>query len=64
MLKPNAYMNFGKMIALTEQQFTIANLKMFQFDEESAGQFYGEHKGKNFYPTLIGFMTSDYSVGM
>jgi len=57
-------MNFGKMIALTEQQFTIANLKMFQFDEESAGQFYGEHKGKNFYPTLIGFMTSDYSVGM
>lgn len=64
MLKPNAYLNFGKMIAATEKEFTIANLKMFQFDEDSAGQFYGEHKGKGFYPTLINFMTSDYSVGM
>lgn len=32
MLKPNAYLNFGKMIAATEKEFTIANLKMFQFD--------------------------------
>jgi nucleoside-diphosphate kinase len=64
MLKPNAYLNFGKMIAATEKEFTLANLKMFQFDEDSAGQFYGEHKGKGFYPTLINFMTSDFSVGM
>ena len=64
MLKPNAYLNFGKMIAATEKEFNIANLKMFQFDEDSAGQFYGEHKGKAFYPTLINFMTSDFSVGM
>lgn len=64
MLKPNAYLNFGKMIAATEKEFTIANLKLFQFDEESAGQFYGEHKGKSFYPTLINFMTSDFSLGM
>ena len=27
-------------------------------------EFYGEHQGKSFYPTLIDFMTSDYSVGM
>ena len=64
MLKPNAYLNFGKMIAATEKEFTISNLKMFQFSEDSAGVFYGEHKGKSFYPTLMGFMTSDYSVGM
>jgi nucleoside diphosphate kinase len=64
MLKPNAYINFGKMIAATEKEFTIANLRMFQFEEQSAGQFYGEHQGKTFYPTLINFMTSDYSVGM
>ena len=64
MLKPNAYLNFGKMIAATEKQFAIANLKMFQFNEDSAGQFYGQHKGKGFYPTLMNFMTSDYSVGM
>lgn len=52
------------MIAATEKEFTIANLRMFQFEEQSAGQFYGEHQGKTFYPTLINFMTSDYSVGM
>lgn len=64
MLKPNAYINFGKMIAATEKQFTIANLRMFQFDEHSAGQFYREHQGKSFYPALLGFMTSDYSLGL
>jgi nucleoside-diphosphate kinase len=64
MLKPNAYMNFGKMIAATEKEFNIANLKMFHFDQQAAGKFYGEHEGKSFYPTLISFMTSDYSVGM
>ena len=64
MLKPNAYLHFGKMIMATEKEFTIGNLKMFQFNEEAAGQFYAEHKGKAFYPTLMGFMTSDYSVGM
>lgn len=52
------------MIAATEKEFQVANIKMFQFDENSAGEFYGEHKGKGFYPTLINFMTSDYSVGM
>lgn len=41
MLKPNAYMNFGKMIAATEKEFNIANLKMFQFDQQAAGKFYG-----------------------
>ena len=64
MLKPNAYMNFGKMIAATEQEFTLSNLKMFQFDPNGAGQFYAEHHGKSFYPTLMEFMTSDFSVGM
>ena len=64
MLKPNAYINFGKMISATEKEFSVANLKMFQFNEQTAGSFYGEHLGKAFYPTLINFMTSDYSVGM
>lgn len=64
MLKPNAYINFGKMISATEKEFAISNLKMFQFEEKGAGQFYGEHEGKSFYPTLLNFMTSDYSVGM
>ena len=37
---------------------------MFQFCEKGAGTFYAEHHGKSFYPTLINFMTSDFSVGM
>lgn len=36
MLKPNAYLNFGKMIAATEKEFIIGNLKMFQFDQSGA----------------------------
>jgi hypothetical protein len=35
MLKPNAYFNFGKMIAATEKEFSIANLKLFRFDQTS-----------------------------
>ena len=64
MIKPNAYLNIGKIISETEEQFTIANLKMFRFSQAEAKRFYGEHEGKSFFPTLIDFMTSDYAVGM
>ncbi len=64
MIKPNAYLNIGKIIAETEKEFTIANLKMFRFSQKEAKKFYGEHDGKSFFPTLIQFMTSDYAVGM
>jgi nucleoside-diphosphate kinase len=37
---------------------------MSKFDPESAGGFYGEHRGKHFYKGLIDFMTSDVVVGM
>ena len=37
---------------------------MFKFTPDTASVFYGEHKGKPFFPTLIDFMTSDVSVGM
>ncbi len=39
-------------------------MKMFKFTPETASVFYGEHKGKHFFPNLIDFMTSDVSVGM
>lgn len=41
MLKPNAYISFGKMIAATEKEFGITNLRMFRFNEQTAGVFYG-----------------------
>lgn len=33
MIKPNAYLNIGKIISETEDQFTIANLKLFRFSQ-------------------------------
>lgn len=37
---------------------------MGRFSQESAGQFYGEHRGKSFYNGLIDFMTSDVVTGL
>lgn len=31
---------------------------------EDAEGFYEEHKGKEFFPKLLNFMTSDFAVGM
>ena len=36
----------------------IVGAKMVHLDEDSAGGFYAEHKGKGFYDDLIKFMTS------
>ncbi|NKB32252.1 MAG: nucleoside-diphosphate kinase [Pseudomonadales bacterium] len=36
----------------------IVAAKMLQLNDESAGGFYAEHKGKGFYDDLIEFMTS------
>ncbi len=36
----------------------IVAAKMLQLNDESAGGFYAEHKGKGFYNDLIEFMTS------
>jgi nucleoside-diphosphate kinase len=65
MIKPDAYLNIGKIITqLYQDGFKINKLKMSRFDEDSAGIFYGEHKGKHFFPTLLDFVTSDVCVGM
>ena len=41
MLKPDVYLNFGKIISLIEQSnFTISNLKMFKMGNSDASQFY------------------------
>jgi nucleoside-diphosphate kinase len=65
MIKPDAYLNIGKIItAIYQDGFKINKLKMSRFDENSAGEFYGEHKGKHFFPNLMDFVTSDVCVGM
>lgn len=66
MIKPDAYMNIGKIIdmVINEGGFSITKLKMAKMRYEDAAEFYGEHKGKPFYDNLINFMTSDVIVGM
>lgn len=66
MIKPDAYMNIGKIIdlILNEGKFTISKLKMVKFRQEDAQEFYAEHKGKPFFDNLVSFMTSDLIVGM
>jgi nucleoside-diphosphate kinase len=65
MIKPDAYLNMGKIISqLSQDGFKINKLKMTRFDENTAGEFYGEHKGKHFFPNLMEFVTSDVAIGM
>ena len=37
---------------------------MSRFVPQTAGEFYGEHKGKPFYNDLTNFMTSDVATGI
>lgn len=37
---------------------------MSKFDSSTAGQFYGEHRGKPFFNNLTGFITSDVVTGI
>jgi nucleoside-diphosphate kinase len=65
MIKPDAYMSTGKIIdSIYQAGFMISKLKMTRFSPETAGQFYGEHKGKPFYNDLMNFVTSDVVTGL
>lgn len=65
MIKPCSYTNFGKIIDATQAGgFEIKKLKMSRFTKETVAQFYGEHIGKPFFPTLEAFVTSDVAIGM
>jgi len=37
---------------------------MVKLDKNTAANFYAEHQGRPFFPTLLDFMTSDYSVAL
>jgi nucleoside-diphosphate kinase len=65
MIKPNSYLQIGKILAMIERTpLRISNVKMFRFTREQAAHFYQEHAGKPFFEKLIAFMTSDYVVGL
>jgi len=61
MIKPDAMAagNAGNILQQIEVAgFEIVALKMTRLSIEQAGQFYGIHKGKPFYDTLVNFMSS------
>ena len=60
-IKPDAVGKnvIGKIISRFEEGgLRVVAMKMLQLDEESAGGFYAEHKGRPFFNDLMEFMTS------
>ena len=60
-IKPDAVKKnvIGKIYARFEEAgLKIVAAKMLQLDDEKAGGFYAEHKGRPFYDDLVRFMTS------
>jgi len=65
MIKPDSYMNIGKIIDYIYQcGINISKLKMVKLGKEDTCEFYKEHKGKPFFDKLTNFISSDYVVGM
>lgn len=60
-IKPDAVAKnaIGEILSRFEKSgLRIVAAKMLRLSEADAGGFYAEHKGRPFYPALIGFMTS------
>jgi len=65
LIKPDAYNHVGKIIDIIQKSgLVISQLQMLKMTPELAGAQYEEHKGKEFYPRLVEFMTSDVCVAM
>lgn len=55
----------GEVIRRFENKgLKIVALEMRQFDRELAEEFYEEHKGKDFFSSLVDLITSGPAVGM
>jgi nucleoside-diphosphate kinase len=55
----------GEIIARFERRgLRIAGMKLMQITPELAAKHYQEHKGKDFYPDLVQFITSGPVVAM
>ncbi len=66
-VKPDAVQRglIGEIVARYEKRgLKIVAMKFEQVSEETAGQHYGEHKGKPFYDGLVSYITSSPSVLM
>ena len=67
MIKPDGVQRnlIGRIINRVEEKgYKISAMKMIRIDRETAEEHYGEHKGKVFFPDLVGFITSGPVVAM
>ncbi len=67
MVKPDTVRNadYGDIIAFVlKNRFDVTSLKMLRLDRASAEDFYGVHKGKEFFPSLVDYITSGPVVAM
>ena len=65
MIKPDCYLQSGKIINLIEEAgFTIGNVKMARLTQAEAERFYEEHRGKACFRGLVEFVSSDLVVGL
>ncbi len=48
----------GKIISILEKNFTIKGIKMVKINKKTAERFYEIHKGKEFFESLVDYVTS------
>ena len=64
-IKPDAVASgkAGNIVAHLEKEgFTVLALRMTRLSREQAGEFYGVHRERPFYPELVEFMTSGAAI--
>ena len=64
-IKPDAVASgkAGNIIAHLERGgFTVLAMRMTRLSREQAGEFYGVHRERPFYPELVDFMTSGTAI--
>ena len=64
-IKPDAVASgkAGNIIAHLEKEgFTVLAMRMTRLSREQAGEFYGVHRERPFYPELVEFMTSGAAI--
>jgi nucleoside-diphosphate kinase len=67
MIKPDMVQKglWGDIIAVVlKNRFAVTRLAMTRFDTARAESFYDVHRGKEFFPALVGYMTSGPVVAM
>jgi len=67
LIKPDAIERnlIGKIISRVEEtDLKILDMKMVFFSRKMAKQFYGEHKGEEFYNRLINYMADENVVAL